>query len=68
MHHGATVKGLRRIIVETDEGTRHEYSVPRFVHVNVQEGERVRADHLPPDAPFGARDPRSRHGLSGRAG
>ena len=33
MHHGAIVKGMRRIIVETDEGTRHEYSVPRSVHV-----------------------------------
>jgi DNA-directed RNA polymerase subunit beta' len=37
------VKGMRRIIIETDEGTRHEYSVLRSVHVNVQEGERVRA-------------------------
>ena len=43
VHHGAIVKGMRRIIVETDEGTRHEYSVPRSVHVNVQEMERVRA-------------------------
>jgi hypothetical protein len=24
VHHGAIVKGMRRIIVETDEGTRHE--------------------------------------------
>src|SRR6476619_1105785 len=43
IHHGPVVKGMRRVIVETDEGTRHEYSVPRSVHVNVQEGERVRA-------------------------
>ena len=43
MHHGPVVKGMRRIIIEMDEGTRHEYSVPRSVHVNVQEGERVRA-------------------------
>jgi hypothetical protein len=43
VHHGPVVKGMRRIIIETDEGTRHEYSVPRSVHVNVQEGERVRA-------------------------
>ncbi|HEY2828965.1 MAG TPA: DNA-directed RNA polymerase subunit beta', partial [Thermoanaerobaculia bacterium] len=26
VHHGPVVKGMRRIIVETDEGTRHEYS------------------------------------------
>jgi DNA-directed RNA polymerase subunit beta' len=43
VHHGPVVKGMRRVIIETDEGTRHEYSVPRSVHVNVQEGERVRA-------------------------
>ena len=43
VHYGPVVKGMRRIIIETDEGTRHEYSVPRSVHVNVQEGERVRA-------------------------
>ena len=43
IHHGPIVKGMRRAIVETDEGTRHEYSVPRSVHVNVQESERVRA-------------------------
>ena len=43
VHHGPVVKGMRRIIIETDEGTRHEHSVPRSVHVNVQEGERVRA-------------------------
>ena len=35
VHHGPVVKGMRRIIIETDEGTRHEYSVPRSVHVNV---------------------------------
>jgi DNA-directed RNA polymerase subunit beta' len=43
VHHGPVVKGMRRVIIETDEGTRHEYSVPRSVHVNMQEGERVRA-------------------------
>jgi DNA-directed RNA polymerase subunit beta' len=43
IHHGSVVKGMRKVFVETDEGTRHEYSVPRHVHVNVQEGERVRA-------------------------
>ena len=43
VHHGTVVKGMRKVIVETDEGTRHEYSVPRYTHVNVQEGERVRA-------------------------
>src|SRR5688572_30089908 len=56
VHHGAIVKGLRRIIVETDEGTRHEYSVPRSVHVNVQEGERVRAGDPLIDGPIDPHD------------
>ncbi|MEK6376025.1 MAG: DNA-directed RNA polymerase subunit beta', partial [Acidobacteriota bacterium] len=56
VHHGPVVKGLRRVIVETDEGTRHEYSVPRSVHVNVQEGERVRAGDPLIDGPIDPHD------------
>ena len=56
VHHGAIVKGMRRIIVETDEGTRHEYSVPRSVHVNVQEMERVRAGDPLIDGPIDPHD------------
>jgi len=56
VHHGPVVKGMRRIIVETDEGTRHEYSVPRSVHVNVQEGERVRAGDPLIDGPIDPHD------------
>jgi DNA-directed RNA polymerase subunit beta' len=41
VHHGPVVNGMRRIIIEPDEGTRHEHSVPRSVHVTVQEGERT---------------------------
>ncbi len=47
---------MRRIIVETDEGTRHEYSVPRSVHVNVQERERVRAGDPLIDGPIDPHD------------
>jgi len=43
VHHGPIVKGMRKVIVETDEGSKYEYSVPRSSHVNVQEGERVHA-------------------------
>src|SRR5512141_1501107 len=43
VHHGAVVKGMRKIIIETDESARYEYSVPRHSHVNVQESERVHA-------------------------
>src|SRR5213594_242440 len=56
VHHGPLVKGMRRVIVETEEGTRHEYSVPRSVHVNVQEGEHVRAGDPLIDGPIDPHD------------
>jgi DNA-directed RNA polymerase subunit beta' len=42
-HHGPVVKGMRKLIVETEAGEKYEYSVPRHSHINVQEGEHVRA-------------------------
>ncbi|HUP49484.1 MAG TPA: DNA-directed RNA polymerase subunit beta', partial [Thermoanaerobaculia bacterium] len=56
VHHGPVVKGMRRVIIETDEGTRHEYSVPRSVHVNVQESERVKAGDPLIDGPIDPHD------------
>jgi DNA-directed RNA polymerase subunit beta' len=56
VHHGPVVKGMRKIIVETDQGSRHEYSVPRHTHVNVQEGERVRAGDPLVDGPIDPHD------------
>ncbi|MHB8998080.1 MAG: DNA-directed RNA polymerase subunit beta' [Thermoanaerobaculia bacterium] len=56
VHHGPVVKGMRKVYVETDEGTRHEYSVPRHVHVNVQETERVRAGDPLIDGPIDPHD------------
>ncbi|MBW3671841.1 MAG: DNA-directed RNA polymerase subunit beta', partial [Acidobacteria bacterium] len=43
VHHGPVVKGMRKLIVETDNGEKFEYSVPRSSHINVQEDEHVRA-------------------------
>src|SRR5687767_14347026 len=44
VRHGGIVKGLRKIIIVPEEGGEpREYSLPRGVHVNVQEGDRVRA-------------------------
>ena len=40
---GEVSKGQRKIYVVADNGTEKEYSVPRGVHINVQEGERVKA-------------------------
>ena len=36
-------KGMRKIIVEDDSGETRDYTVPRSVHINVQEGEVVQA-------------------------
>ncbi len=36
-------KGMRKIIVESESGDTREYTVPRSVHINVQEGEEVHA-------------------------
>ena len=41
-----------QVSIETDEGTRHEYSVPRNVHVNMQEGEHVRTGDPLIDGPL----------------
>jgi DNA-directed RNA polymerase subunit beta' len=55
--HGGIVKGLRKIIVVPDDaGEPREYSLPRGVHVNVQEGERVRAGEALMDGPSNPHD------------
>src|SRR6185295_18922049 len=40
---GDVHKGMRKVIVESDSGDIREYLVPRSIHINVQEGERMRA-------------------------
>ena len=52
--HGPVVKGQRKIFVVPDDAEQREYSIPRGVHVNVQEGERVRPGEPLMDGP---RDP-----------
>jgi len=52
---GGVARGQRKIVVQGDDAeTRAEYLLPRGVHVNVQEGERVRAGDALMDGP---RDP-----------
>src|ERR671931_5189 len=41
VRHGGIVKGQRKIIIVPEDGGEKEYSVPRGVHINVQEGDRV---------------------------
>jgi DNA-directed RNA polymerase subunit beta' len=57
VRHGGIVKGQRKIIVvPEDGGEQREYSLPRGVHVNVQEGEKVRAGEALMDGPSNPHD------------
>src|SRR5262245_65538057 len=57
VRHGGIVKGLRKMLVVPDDGTEAgEYSLPRGVHVNVQEGDRVRAGEPLMDGPSNPHD------------
>ena len=55
---GSIVKGMRRVIVVPDEegAEPREYSLPRGVHVNVQDGDRVHAGEPLMDGPSNPHD------------
>ena len=55
---GGIVKGQRKVIIVPDEpgAEQREYSLPRGVHVNVQEGERVKAGEPLMDGPRNPHD------------
>src|SRR6478609_7782980 len=54
---GGVVKGQRKLIIVPDDGTEpREYSMPRGVHINVHEGERVRAGEQLMDGPSNPHD------------
>ncbi len=53
---GEVSKGQRRIYVTADTGEEREYSVPRGIHVNVQEGERLSAGDPLMDGPLNPHD------------
>jgi DNA-directed RNA polymerase subunit beta' len=55
---GGIVKGQRKVIITPDEpgAEPREYSLPRGVHVNVQEGERVKAGERLMDGPSNPHD------------
>ncbi len=53
---GEVSKGQRKVYVTADNGQEEEYSVPRGVYVNVQEGERLRAGDPLIDGPRSPHD------------
>src|SRR5688572_15921592 len=57
VRQGGIVKGMRKILVVPDDGGEaREYSLPRGVHVNVQEGDRVQAGEPLMDGPRNPHD------------
>jgi len=56
VRYGELSKGLRRIYIVDDSGEEREYSLPRGVHINVQEGERVSAGDPLMDGPRNPHD------------
>ncbi len=56
--HGGIVKGLRKIIIVPEESGAEprEYSLPRGVHINVQEGDLIRAGEPLMDGPSNPHD------------
>jgi DNA-directed RNA polymerase subunit beta' len=54
--YGEVTKGQRKIYVVGDDGEQREYALPRGVHINVQEGERVKAGEPLMDGPRNPHD------------
>ena len=54
--YGDISKGQRKVSVVNENGVEREYSLPRGVHVNVQEGEYVRAGEPLMDGPRNPHD------------
>ncbi|MEM9407532.1 MAG: DNA-directed RNA polymerase subunit beta' [Acidobacteriota bacterium] len=53
---GDIVKGMRKVLVENESGESREYLIPRYIHVNVQEGEIVHAGDPLIDGPINPHD------------
>src|SRR5207247_617259 len=54
--YGEIAKGMRKIYIVGEDGEQREYAIPRGVHINVQEGERVRAGDPLMDGPRNPHD------------
>ncbi len=54
--YGEVSKGMRKLYIVGDDGVQKEYSLPRGVHINVQEGERVRSGDPLMDGPRNPHD------------
>ncbi len=53
---GPIAKGKRKVIITGDDGEVREYDIPRGTHINVQDGDRVRAGEALMDGPLNPHD------------
>jgi DNA-directed RNA polymerase subunit beta' len=53
---GPIAKGKRKLIITGEDGEEREYDIPRGTHINVQEGDRVRAGEALMDGPLNPHD------------
>jgi DNA-directed RNA polymerase subunit beta' len=53
---GAIAKGKRKLVITGDDGAEREYDIPRGTHINVQEGDRVKAGEALMDGPLNPHD------------
>src|SRR5258708_22112789 len=53
---GPIAKGKRKLIIVGDDGEEREYDIPRGTHINVQDGDRVRAGEALMDGPLNPHD------------
>ncbi|MEZ5427553.1 MAG: DNA-directed RNA polymerase subunit beta' [Pyrinomonadaceae bacterium] len=53
---GPISKGKRKIVIIGDDGGEREYDIPRGTHINVQEGDRVKAGEPLMDGPLNPHD------------
>jgi DNA-directed RNA polymerase subunit beta' len=53
---GPIAKGKRKLIIVGDDLEEREYDIPRGTHINVQEGDRVRAGEALMDGPLNPHD------------
>ena len=54
--YGEISKGMRKLYIVGDDGEQREYAIPRGVHINVQESERVHAGDPLMDGPRNPHD------------
>jgi len=54
--YGEVSKGTRKLYIIGDDGEQKEYAIPRGIHINVQEGERVKAGDPLMDGPRNPHD------------